>query len=74
MKLNAYSLSLCFLFFTFFGRHNFAFFLATKPQSMQRKSPGFASRIGLPCWHVINKFLVVTGKAHYNTVTFGGDV
>lgn len=69
-----YCFSFFLLFLTFFGRHSFFFFLATKPQSTQRKSPGLASRIGLPCWHVIGEFLVARGNAHYNTVDSGGDV
>jgi hypothetical protein len=35
-------------FFTFFGLQRFFFFAATTPQSLQRKSPGFAFRIRVP--------------------------
>jgi hypothetical protein len=33
--------------FTFFGLQSFFFRFATAPQSLQRKSPGFAFRRGL---------------------------
>jgi hypothetical protein len=35
-------------FLTFFGLQSRFFFAATAPHSLQRKSPGFAGRIGLP--------------------------
>jgi hypothetical protein len=38
-------------YFTFFGLQTFDFFAVTNPQSLQRKSPGLALRIGLPFWH-----------------------
>jgi hypothetical protein len=41
---------------TFFGWQSFFFFDDTTPQSLQRKSPGFAFRIGLPRWHDIADF------------------
>jgi hypothetical protein len=37
-------------YFTFFGRQSFFFFDDTYPQSLQRKSPGLALRIGFPFW------------------------
>jgi hypothetical protein len=43
-------------YFTFFGLQSFFFFDETTPQSLQRKSPGFAFRIGLPRWHDIASF------------------
>jgi hypothetical protein len=41
------------LYFTFFGRQSFFFLDETTPQSLQRKSPGLALRIGLPRWQDI---------------------
>ena len=43
-------------YLTFFGWQSFFFFDETTPQSLQRKSPGFAFRIGLPRWHDIANF------------------
>jgi hypothetical protein len=43
-------------FLTFFGLQRRFFFAATAPHSLQRKSPGFARRIGLPFKHPIRKF------------------
>jgi hypothetical protein len=51
----------------FFGLQSFFFRLATNPQSLQRKSPGLALRIGFPFWHDIVVFLVPCGECHYNT-------
>jgi hypothetical protein len=39
--------------FTFFGLQRFFFLFATTPQSLQRKSPGFALRRGLSFEHDI---------------------
>jgi hypothetical protein len=58
---------------TFFGLQSFFFRFATTPQSLQRKSPGFAFRIGWPFWHDIASFLVAKGTPHYNTLISGGD-
>jgi hypothetical protein len=40
-------------YFTFFGRQSFFFLDETTPQSLQRKSPGLALRIGFPFWQLI---------------------
>jgi hypothetical protein len=41
----------CTYFLIFFGRHRRFFFAATAPQSLQRKSPGFAFRRGASLRH-----------------------
>ena len=53
---------------TFLGLQSFFFRLATNPQSLQRKSPGLALRIGFPFWHDIAVSLSPVACLHYNTV------
>jgi hypothetical protein len=50
-----------YFFFTFFGEQRSFFFAATTPQSLQRKSPGLAFRIGVP---LRQPMLFPTGPAH----------
>ncbi len=49
-------------YFTFFGRQSFFFLDDTTPQSLQRKSPGLALRIGLPFWHDIVDFRLLAKR------------
>ena len=53
---------------TFLGLQSFFFRLVTNPQSLQRKSPGLALRIGFPFWHDIAVSLSPVARLHYNTV------
>jgi hypothetical protein len=59
-------------FFTRFGSQSFFFFFDTKPHSLQHQSPGFARRIGFPCWQLMAKSLAGSRPSLLSTIDTGG--